>query len=173
MLYALHTLSDDLASMNYRTKGQQIAPLIIRTRGHRLEGIWHSGSPMGTLVHALRGIYLLVPRNMTQAAGMYNALLRINQPAMVIETLNGYRLKEKNALQSRRVHHSPWCGGNIKEKGSDITALSYGATLAILQEAAETITKMGVSVEVIDAQSLLPFDIEGAVGASIAKPIGC
>ena len=168
MLYALHTLSDDLASMNYRTKGQQIAPLIIRTRGHRLEGIWHSGSPMRTLVHALRGIYLLVPRNMTQAAGMYNALLRINQPAMVIETLNGYRLKEKMPSNLGEFT-TPLGAVEILKKGSDITALSYGATLAILQEAAETITKMGVSVEVIDAQSLLPFDIEGAVGASIAK----
>ena len=168
MLYALHTLSDDLASMNYRTKGQQIAPLIIRTRGHRLEGIWHSGSPMGTLVHALRGIYLLVPRNMTQAAGMYNALLRINQPAMVIETLNGYRLKEKMPSNLGEFT-TPLGAVEILKKGSDITALSYGATLAILQEAAETIAKMGVSVEVIDAQSLLPFDIEGAVGASIAK----
>ena len=168
MLYALHTLSDDLASMNYRTKGQQIAPLIIRTRGHRLEGIWHSGSPMGTLVHALRGIYLLVPRNMTQAAGMYNALLRINQPAMVIETLNGYRLKEKMP-SNLGDFTTPLGAVEILRKGSDITALSYGATLAILQEAAETIAKMGVSVEVIDVQSLLPFDIEGAVGASIAK----
>lgn len=168
MLYALHTLSDDLASMNYRTKGQQIAPLIIRTRGHRLEGIWHSGSPMGTLVHALRGIYLLVPRNMTQAAGMYNALLRINQPAMVIETLNGYRLKEKMP-SNLGDFTTPLGAVEILRKGSDITALSYGATLAILQEAAETIAKMGVSVEVIDVQSLLPFDIEGAVGTSIAK----
>ena len=168
MLYALHTLSDDLASMNYRTKGQQIAPLIIRTRGHRLEGIWHSGSPMGTLVHALRGIYLLVPRNMTQAAGMYNALLRINQPAMVIETLNGYRLKEKMP-SNLGDFTTPLGAVEILRKGSDITALSYGATLAILQEAAETIAKMGVYVEVIDVQSLLPFDIEGAVGTSIAK----
>lgn len=168
ILYALHTLSDDLASMNYRTKGQQIAPLIIRTRGHRLEGIWHSGSPMGTLVHALRGIYLLVPRNMTQAAGMYNALLRINQPAMVIETLNGYRLKEKMP-SNLGDFTTPLGAVEILRKGSDITALSYGATLAILQEAAETIAKMGVSVEVIDVQSLLPFDIEGAVGTSIAK----
>tara|TARA_A200000113_G_scaffold197500_2_gene189107 strand:+ start:13351 stop:15753 length:2403 start_codon:yes stop_codon:yes gene_type:complete len=168
MLYALHTLSDDLASMNYRTKGQQIAPLIIRTRGHRLEGIWHSGSPMGTLVHALRGIYILVPRNMTQAAGMYNALLRINQPAMVIETLNGYRLKEKMP-SNLGDFTTPLGAVEILRKGSDITALSYGATLAILQEAAETIAKMGVSVEVIDVQSLLPFDIEGAVGTSIAK----
>ena len=168
VLYALHTLSDDLASMNYRTNGQQIAPLIIRTRGHRLEGIWHSGSPMGTLVHALRGIYLLVPRNMTQAAGMYNALLRINQPAMVIETLNGYRLKEKMP-SNLGDFTTPLGAVEILRKGSDITALSYGATLAILQEAAETIAKMGVSVEVIDVQSLLPFDMEGAVGASIAK----
>ena len=168
MLYALHTLSDDLASMNYRTKGQQIAPLIIRTRGHRLEGIWHSGSPMGTLVHALRGIYILVPRNMTQAAGMYNALLRINQPAMVIETLNGYRLKEKMP-SNLGDFTTPLGAVEILRKGSDITALSYGATLAILQEAAETIAKMGVYVEVIDVQSLLPFDIEGAVGTSIAK----
>ena len=168
ILYALTTLSDDLASMNYRTHGQQIAPLIIRTRGHRLEGIWHSGSPMGTLIHALRGLYLLVPRNMTQAAGMYNALLQINQPAMVIESLNGYRLKEKRP-QNLGAFTVPLGQVEILRPGTAITALSYGSTLRLLTEAADEIAKLGVSVEVIDVQSLIPFDIDQKVGQSIQK----
>ena len=168
MLYALHTLSDDLASMNYRTKGQQIAPLIIRTRGHRLEGIWHSGSPMGTLIHSMRGIYLLVPRNLTQAAAMYNTLLQINQPALVIEPLSGYRLKEKRP--SNLGDFTITLGSvEIVQEGSDITAVSYGSTFRILEAAAKEVAPMGISVEVIDAQSLLPFDIEGSVGKSVTK----
>ena len=168
VLYALHTLSDDLASMFYRTKGQQIAPLIIRTRGHRLEGIWHSGSPMGTLVNALRGIYLLVPRNMTQAAGMYNALLLINQPALVIESLNGYRLKEP-LPDNLGNFTTPLGEVEIINEGTDITALSYGSTFRILEAAAEEVSKLGISVEVIDVQSLIPFDQKGSVGESISK----
>lgn len=168
ILYALTTLSDDLATMNYRTNGQQIAPLIIRTRGHRLEGIWHSGSPMGTLINALRGIFLLVPRNMTQAAGMYNALLQINQPAMVIESLNGYRLKEKMP-QNLGEFTVPLGEVEILRQGTDITALSYGSTLRLLEEAAVALGKLGIDVEVIDAQSLLPFDQGEKVGESIQK----
>ena len=168
ILYALTTLSDDLATMNYRTNGQQIAPLIIRTRGHRLEGIWHSGSPMGTLINALRGIFLLVPRNMTQAAGMYNALLQINQPAMVIESLNGYRLKEKMPLNLGEFT-VPLGEVEILRQGTDITALSYGSTLRLLEEAAVALDKLGIDVEVIDAQSLLPFDQGKKVGKSIQK----
>ena len=168
ILYALTTLSDDLATMNYRTNGQQIAPLIIRTRGHRLEGIWHSGSPMGTLINALRGIFLLVPRNMTQAAGMYNTLLQINQPAMVIESLNGYRLKEKMPLNLGEFT-VPLGEVEILRQGTDITALSYGSTLRLLEEAAVALGKLGIDVEVIDAQSLLPFDQGKKVGESIQK----
>lgn len=168
ILYALPTLSDDLASMNYRTHGQQIAPLIIRTRGHRLEGIWHSGSPMGTLINSLRGIYLLVPRNMTQAAGMYNALLQINQPALVIESLNGYRLKEKQPL-NLGVFTVPLGEVEILRSGSDITALSYGSTLRLLEEAAMELSKLGIAVEVIDVQSLLPFDQGKKVSESLQK----
>ena len=168
VLYALHTLSDDLASMFYRTRGQQIAPLIIRTRGHRLEGIWHSGSPMGTLVHALRGVYLLVPRNMTQAAGMYNALMQINQPALVIESLNGYRLKEP-LPKNLGDFTTPLGEVEITKEGTDITALSYGSTFRILEAAVEEVAKLGISVEVIDAQSLLPFDQKGCVGESVSK----
>ncbi|MGB1171769.1 MAG: alpha-ketoacid dehydrogenase subunit alpha/beta [Flavobacteriaceae bacterium] len=168
MLYALHILSDDLACMNYRTKGQQIAPLIIRTRGHRLEGIWHSGSPMGTLLHSLRGIYLLVPRNLTQAAAMYNSLLQINQPALVVEPLNGYRLKEKRPSNLGEFT-IPLGTVEVVQEGSDITAVSYGATFHILEEAAKEAATAGISVEVIDAQSLLPFDIEGSIGRSVAK----
>jgi len=168
MLYALHILSDDLACMNYRTKGQQIAPLIIRTRGHRLEGIWHSGSPMGTLLHSLRGIYLLVPRNLTQAAAMYNSLLQINQPALVVEPINGYRLKEKRPSNLGEFT-IPLGTVEVVQEGSDITAVSYGATFHILEEAAIEAATLGISVEVIDAQSLLPFDIEGSIGRSVAK----
>ena len=135
VLYALQTMSDDLATLHYRTNGKQVCPLIVRTRGHRLEGIWHSGSPMGSLVHNLRGMFILVPRNMTQAAGMYNTLLRGNDPALVIETLNGYRLKEKipNNLGSFVCNLEP----EIIRKGKDITIVSYGSTLRIVVEASE------------------------------------
>ena len=168
VLYALHTLSDDLATMNFRTHGQQIAPLIIRTRGHRLEGIWHSGSPMGTLVNALRGMYLLVPRNMTQAAGMYTQLLQCDQPALIIESLNGYRLKEKRPSNLGEFT-VPLGEVEILRSGTDITALSYGSTLRLLEAAAEEALNLGISVEIIDAQALLPFDTQKQVGESLAK----
>ncbi|WP_276348012.1 alpha-ketoacid dehydrogenase subunit alpha/beta [Daejeonella sp. JGW-45] len=159
LLYALNILSDDLATLSYRTKGRQKAPLIVRTRGHRLEGIWHSGSPMGVIINALRGIHICVPRNMTQAAGMYNTLLRGDEPALVIECLNGYRLKER--LPSNVGEFTVQLGkAEILRQGSDITVVSYGSTLRVVQEAAEELDKMGISVEIVDPQTFLPFDLD-------------
>lgn len=168
MLYALQILSDDLASLHYRTYGKQLAPLIIRTRGHRLEGIWHSGSPMGGLISLLRGIHVLVPRNMTQAAGFYNTLLKSQEPALVIESLNGYRLKEKkpNNLGEFTV---PLGTIEIINKGSDITIVSYGSTLRMVEEAAKELKLLNVSAEVIDIQSLLPFDTNHDIVKSVQK----
>ena len=168
VLYALQIMSDDLATLHYRTNGKQVCPLIIRTRGHRLEGIWHSGSPMGGLVHNLRGMFILVPRNMTQAAGMYNTLLEGNDPAIVIECLNGYRLKERvpNNMGEFRV---PLGTIETMRKGKDLTILSYGSTLRIVLEAAEELSKMGIDSEVIDIQSLIPFDLGKNIRKSIEK----
>ena len=168
ILYGLQTLSDDLATLSYRTVGKQVAPLIIRTRGHRLEGIWHSGSQMGGLVHLLRGMNILVPRNMTQAAGFYNTLLACNEPALVIESLNGYRLKEKkpNNLGNYRT---PIGKVETIKTGKDITVLSYGSTLRIVEQAAKELMALGIDVEVIDAQSLLPFDLEHDCVKSLEK----
>ncbi|WP_435622504.1 alpha-ketoacid dehydrogenase subunit alpha/beta [Flagellimonas sp.] len=168
ILYGLQTLSDDLASLLYRTVGKQKAPLIVRTRGHRLEGIWHSGSPMGGLIHLLRGMHILVPRNMTQAAGFYNTLLKSDEPALVIESLNGYRLKEP-----KPTNLGEFCTpiGKVEtlREGTDITLLSYGSTLRIVQKVAEELLEVGIDAEVIDAQSLLPFDLEHDVLKSIQK----
>ena len=168
VLYALQIMSDDLSTLHYRTNGKQVCPLIIRTRGHRLEGIWHSGSPMGGLVHNLRGMFILVPRNMTQAAGMYNTLLEGNDPAIVIECLNGYRLKEKvpNNMGEFRV---PLGTIETIRNGKDLTILSYGSTLRIVHEAAEELIKMGIDSEVIDIQSLIPFDLGKNIRKSIEK----
>ena len=168
VLYALQIMSDDLATLHYRTNGKQVCPLIVRTRGHRLEGIWHSGSPMGGLVHNLRGMFVLVPRNMTQAAGMYNTLLAGNDPALVIESLNGYRLKEKlpNNLGEFRVSLGTT---ETMRKGNDITIVSYGSTLRIVVEAAEELHKMGIDTEVIDIQSLIPFDLRQDIRKSVEK----
>ena len=168
LLYALQILSDDLATLRYRTFGKQKAPLIIRTRGHRLEGIWHSGSPMGAIINTLRGIHVLVPRNMTKAAGFYNTLLEGDDPALVIECLNGYRLKEQ--LPSNLGEFKPPIGEveTIKE-GTDITVLSYGSTLRIVEEAAKELQQTGIDIEVIDAQSLLPFDTNHDTVKSLAK----
>lgn len=158
LLFALNILSDDLATLSYRTKAGQKAPLIIRTRGHRLEGIWHSGSPMGMIINSLRGIHVCVPRNMTQAAGMYNTLLRADEPALVIENLNGYRLKEK--LPTNIGDFTVPLGlAEVIREGSDITVVSYGSTLRVVQEAAVELEKLGVSVEIVDPQTLLPFDL--------------
>ena len=168
ILYCIQILSDDLASLNYRTNAQQIAPLIIRTRGHRLEGIWHSGSPMGGMIHLLRGIHILVPRNMTQAAGFYNFLMQIQQPAIVIEPLNSYRLKEK--LPSNLGNYTIKPGEiEILSKGKDITVISYGSTLNIVEEASKKLLNNGISLEVIDIQTLIPFDINKNIFKSITK----
>lgn len=168
ILYGLQTLSDDLATMGYRTVGTQKAPLIIRTRGHRLEGIWHSGSPMGGLIHLLRGIYILVPRNMTQAAGFYNTLLRSDEPALVIESLNGYRLKEKKP-DNLGEFLTPIGKVELLREGSDITLLSYGSTLRIVERVAEELVEVGIDAEVIDAQTLLPFDLDHKTVESLKK----
>lgn len=168
VLYCIQILSDDLATMSYRTVGQQIAPLIIRTRGHRLEGIWHSGSPMGGLMHLLRGIHLLVPRNMTQAAGFYNTLLQIEQPAIVVESLNGYRLKEQLPT-NLGAFFVPLGQIEVMRQGTDLTAVSYGSTLRILEAAAKRLAQVGIELEVIDAQSLIPFDLKEEIRNSIAK----
>jgi pyruvate/2-oxoglutarate/acetoin dehydrogenase E1 component/TPP-dependent pyruvate/acetoin dehydrogenase alpha subunit len=168
LLYGLQPLSDDLASLQYRTAGKQTAPVIVRTRGHRLEGIWHSGSPMGMILHSLRGLHVCVPRNMVQAAGMYNTLLEGADPALMVECLNGYRLKEKlpaNLLEFRVPLGVP----EVIREGEDITVVSYGATLRIVQEAAQTLETMGVSCEVIDVQTLLPFDIHHKILESLKK----
>lgn len=168
IFYAIQVLTDDLATLRYRSVGQQIAPLIVRTRGHRLEGIWHSGSPMGGLVNILRGIYILTPRNMTQAAGMYNALLKANEPAIVIEPLNGYRSKE--ALPENIGHFTTPIGEiEVIEEGSDITVVSYGSTLKIVCEASERLRTFGISCEVIDAQTLWPFDKNHRTVESLQK----
>ncbi|MCS6896252.1 MAG: thiamine pyrophosphate-dependent enzyme [Bacteroidia bacterium] len=168
LLYAVQILSDDVATLSWRTAGRQKVPLIVRTRGHRLEGIWHSGSPMQLLLGALRGMYLLVPRNMTQAAGMYNTLLSADEPAVLIEVLNGYRLREpmpENIGEFRVPLGKP----EILREGSDITLVSYGATVRLTLEAAEALASLGVSCEVIDVQTLLPFDVQGIIGASLRK----
>ena len=168
VLYALQIMSDDLATLHYRTNGKQVCPLIVRTRGHRLEGIWHSGSPMGSLVHNLRGMFVLVPRNMTQAAGMYNTLLESNDPALVIESLNGYRLKESlpSNLGDFRV---PLGVVETVRKGKDMTVVSYGSTLRIVLEAAGELSSLGIDIEVIDVQSLTPFDLNHDIRKSIEK----
>lgn len=168
ILYPFATLSDDLACLYYRTAGGQKAPLIIRTRGHRLEGIWHSGSPMAVLLGGLRGIHLCVPRNMTQAAGMYNTLLNSDDPAIVVECLNGYRLKEKmpNNLHEMRV---PLGIPEVIRDGRDVTIVTYGSMCRIVMEAARQLEEIDISVEVIDVQTLLPFDVTHRIVKSIKK----
>lgn len=168
LLYAIQIMSDDLATLQYRTRGKQKAPLIIRTRGHRLEGIWHSGSPMGMIINAIRGIHVLVPRNMTKAAGFYNTLLETDEPALVIECLNGYRLKEKMPLNLGEFMTPIGVIETIKE-GSDITVVSYGSTLRLIEQAAKELEMIGISCEIIDVQSLLPFDISHETVKSVAK----
>ena len=168
LLFGLQPLSDDVCTTHFRTMGQQSVPLIVRTRGHRLEGVWHSGSPMGMIVNALRGMYVCVPRNMTQAVGMYNTLLEGNDPALMIECLNGYRLKEKlpfNLLEYRVALGIP----EIVKPGTDITIVSYGSTLRIIEEATESLEKLNISCEVIDVQTLLPFDIHHSILESLKK----
>ena len=168
ILYALQILSDDLGTLTYRTHGGQKAPLIVRTRGHRLEGIWHSGSPLGGMISFLRGVFILTPRNMTKAAGFYNTLLDIDQPAVVIEPLNGYRTKEQ--LPSNYGQFKTPIGEiEILKEGTDITLVSYGSTFNIVINVAEEIKKYGISCEVIDVQSLIPFDIKKEISKSVIK----
>jgi 2-oxoisovalerate dehydrogenase E1 component len=168
LLYAIQTLSDDLASLSYRTKAGQKAPLIIRTRGHRLEGVWHSGSPMGMIINALKGIYVLVPRNMTQAAGFYNTLLESDDPALIVESLNGYRLKERipDNLEDIRT---PLGIPEIIKEGFDVSLVTYGSMCRIVMEAAESLEQIGINCEVIDVQTLVPFDINQTIRKSIQK----
>ena len=168
LIYALQTLSDDLASLQYRTKGGQKAPVIIRTRGHRLEGVWHSGSPMGMILHSLRGIYLLVPRNMVQAAGMYNTMLKSDDAALIIESLNGYRLKEQIPANIGEFT-VPIGVPEVIREGSDVTIVTYGSMCRIVMEAAEQLNKLSISCEVIDVQTLLPFDINHTIVESVKK----
>ncbi|BCY28869.1 alpha-ketoacid dehydrogenase subunit alpha/beta [Flavobacterium okayamense] len=168
LLYAIQIMSDDLATLQYRTLGRQKAPLIIRTRGHRLEGIWHSGSPMGMIINAIRGIHVLVPRNMTKAAGFYNTLLEADEPALIVECLNGYRLKEKMPTNLGEFKTPIGVVETIKE-GTDITLVSYGSTLRLVEQAANELESFGISAEVIDIQSLLPFDINHDIVKSVAK----
>lgn len=168
LLYGLQPLSDDCATTHFRTAGGQSCPLIVRTRGHRLEGIWHSGSPMGMIINSLRGLYVCVPRNMVQAAGMYNTLLQSNDPALMIECLNGYRMKERLPLNLLNYTVPLGIPETVRE-GTDITLVTYGSTLRIVLEAAETLSKMHISCEVIDIQTLLPFDINHHIVASLKK----
>jgi pyruvate/2-oxoglutarate/acetoin dehydrogenase E1 component len=168
LLYAIQILSDDLASLHYRTAGGQKAPLIIRTRGHRLEGIWHSGSPMGMILGSLRGIHVLVPRDMTQAAGFYNTMLKSDDPALIIECLNGYRLKERipNNIGEFTL---PLGIPEILKEGTDVTIVTYGSMCRIVMQAALELEEIGISVEVIDVQTLLPFDVHHSIVESIKK----
>lgn len=168
LLYAVQIMSDDLATVQYRTKGGQKAPLIVSTRGHRLEGIWHSGSPMGMIINSLRGIHVCVPRNMTKAAAFYNTLLQADEPALVIEPLNGYRTKERMPLNFGEFTQALGVPEIVKE-GSDLTLVSYGSTFNICELAVAQLEELGISVELIDAQTLLPFDIHHMIGASVAK----
>ena len=168
ILYALQILSDDLATLTFRTHGGQKAPLIVRTRGHRLEGIWHSGSPLGGILNFLRGIFVLTPRNMTKAAGFYNSLLDIDQPAVVIEPLNGYRIKEKLPLNYGEFK-TPIGEIEVLKEGSDITLVSYGSTVNIVNKVAMEIQKYNIDCEVIDVQSLIPFDLSKNISKSIIK----
>ena len=168
LLYALQILSDDLATVQYRTKGGQKAPVLIRTRGHRLEGIWHSGSPMGMIINSLRGIHVCVPRNMTQAAGFYNTLLASDEPALIIEPLNAYRLKEKEPANMGEFK-VPLGVPEVLNEGTDVTLITYGSCCRIAQEAIKSLAETGISVELIDVQTLLPFDIHHSIVESLQK----
>jgi pyruvate/2-oxoglutarate/acetoin dehydrogenase E1 component len=168
LLYALQLISDDLATLHYRTRGGQKAPVIIRTRGHRLEGIWHAGSPMAGIINLVRGIYVCVPRDMTRAAGFYNTLLRSDDSALIVEVLNGYRLKERLPANVAELT-VPLGVPEVIREGRDVTVVTYGACCRIALEAAEQLATLGLEVELIDVQTLLPFDVRGLIGASIER----
>jgi transketolase len=168
ILYALQIISDDLATLHWRTAGGQKAPIIIRTRGHRLEGIWHSGSPMAGIINLVRGIHVLVPRNMVQASGFYNTMLKSDDPGLIVEVLNGYRLKEK--LPDNIEEYSVPLGmPEVLKRGEDVTIVTYGPLCAIALEAASLLEKVGISIETIDVQSLLPFDLHSIIVESLKK----
>ncbi|MEN0002637.1 MAG: thiamine pyrophosphate-dependent enzyme [Bacteroidota bacterium] len=168
LIYGLEPLSDDLATLRYRSNGIQQAPAIIRTRGHRLEGIWHAGSPMGMLLNSLRGIYIMVPRNMVQAVGMYNTMLQSDDPGLIIECLNGYRLKER--IPTNIGHYTVPLGvPEVLQEGSDVTLVTYGSCVRVAQQALPQLAQFGISVELIDVQTLLPFDLEGRIVTSLQK----
>lgn len=168
LLYAVQIMSDDLACLQYRTRGGQKAPLIVRTRGHRLEGVWHSGSPMGMILHSLRGMHVLTPRDMTQAAGMYNTLLQADEPALVIECLNGYRLKERMP-DNLGDYTVPLGIPETLREGADVTVVTYGSMCRVVLDAARELEQLGISCEVIDAQTLLPFDVHHSIVESVRK----
>ena len=168
LLYGLEPLSDDLATLRYRSNNLQQAPAIIRTRGHRLEGIWHAGSPLGMIINSCRGMYVCVPRNMTQAAGMYNTLLQGDDPAIVIECLNGYRLKE-TMPDNLAEFTVPLGTPEVLQEGTDVTLVTYGSCVRVAQEAIEILERHHISVELIDVQTLLPFDLEGRIVESLKK----
>jgi pyruvate/2-oxoglutarate/acetoin dehydrogenase E1 component len=168
LLYAFQTMADDIATLHYRTHGGQISPVIIRTRGHRLEGIWHSGSPMGMIIHGTRGVNLCVPRNMTKAAGFYNTLMAANEPAMVVECLNSYRVKEK-LPSNMGEFRTPLGIPEVTMNGNDITIVTYGSTWRIVTEAAKQLKESNISVEVIDVQTLVPLDINSMLVESVKK----
>jgi 2-oxoisovalerate dehydrogenase E1 component len=168
LLYAIQPLSDDLATLQYRTKGGQKAPLIVRTRGHRLEGIWHSGSPIGMILNSIRGMHVLVPRNMVQAAGYYNTLLQSDEPGMIIECLNGYRIKEQ-LPDNLGEYTVPLGVPETLIEGDDITVVSYGSTLRVAEEAVKQLQAIGINCELIDVQSLLPMDINHEIVKSLKK----
>lgn len=167
-LYGLQPVADDLASLHYRCAGKQKAPLIIRTRGHRLEGIWHSGSPIAMILNSVRGVYLITPRNMVQAAGFYNSMLQSDDPAIIIECLNGYRLKER-LPENIDTFTIPLGVPEIWQEGEDITIVTYGSCCRIVQEAADRLAEVGISCELVDARTLLPFDLQGIIGKSLQK----
>ncbi|HZV11965.1 MAG TPA: thiamine pyrophosphate-dependent enzyme [Candidatus Kapabacteria bacterium] len=168
LLYALQIMSDDLATLQYRTKGGQKSPVIVRTRGHRLEGIWHSGSPMAGIINLVRGMHVLVPRDMTQAAGFYNTLLRSDEPGLIVEVLNGYRLKERKP-DNIGEFTVPLGVPEVIRQGNDVTIVTYGACCRVATEAAETLATVGIETEIVDVQSLLPFDLHGVIGESLKK----
>jgi pyruvate/2-oxoglutarate/acetoin dehydrogenase E1 component len=168
LLYALQLMSDDLATVHWRTKGLQKAPVIIRTRGHRLEGVWHSGSPMGMIVHACRGINVCVPRNMTVASGFYNTLLEADEPALIVEPLNGYRLKEKQPSNFGKYKIELGVPETLNS-GSDVTLVTYGSCVRIAQDAIKLLESFNISVELIDLQTLIPFDKNQSIVTSVKK----
>jgi pyruvate/2-oxoglutarate/acetoin dehydrogenase E1 component len=168
LIYGLQPLTDELATLQYRTRGGQKAPLIVRTRGHRLEGIWHTGSPIGMILNALRGVFVLVPRNMVQAAGMYNTMLRSDDPALIIECLNGYRLKEREP-DNLGEFTVPLGQPEVLRAGTDLTLVTYGSCVRIAQEACARLEAFGVDVELLDVQTLLPFDLDQRIAESVRK----